>query len=455
MIPPRLYILLLACILFFYVAEGQQPTEVVFQSVNVIPMNLEKVIANQDVIVRNGVIASMGPAGSYKPQKGAQIVDGAGKYLMPGLAEMHAHVPPVDDLEPMKEVLLLFLANGVTHIRGMLGHPRHLELRTKISSGEILGPSFYTSGPSANGTSVPDAAAAIKLVTDQKTAGYDFIKIHPGIRLDAFRAISEKARAVQLPFAGHVPSDVGIWNAVDLGLLTIDHLDGMVEALIPGKERFAEGDHGLFATQVFMDADTRHMNKLMETLRRNKVWVVPTQALAVRWIAPIPDAAARSTEAEMKYMDQKTIQNWKQTKNNTESNPAYKRSDMPRYIALRNQLIKACQQNGVPLLLGSDAPQVFNVPGFSIHHELQYMVDAGLTPYQALYSGTVNVGRFYGKEKMGTIQDGAPADLLLLHGNPLINIGETKKIEGVMIAGRWLDKNWIEQTLGSIADKKR
>lgn len=418
-------------------------------------MTREAVITKQDVVIRNGVIASIIPANKYKPKIGAQIIDGTGKYLMPGLAEMHAHVPPVDDLELMKEVLLLFLANGVTHIRGMLGHPKHLELREKIRKGEIPGPSFYTSGPSANGNSVPTPEAAIKLVDDQKAAGYDFIKIHPGIKLDAFQALSKRAGQVKMPFAGHVPADVGIWNAVDLGLLTIDHLDGMMEALMPGKERFTEGAHGLFASQVFMDADTAHMAKLMAALLRNKVWVVPSQALAVRWISPAKDAAKRSAEPEMKSMDKKTLANWVNTKNNLEAGAGYQRYSMGKYIALRNQMIKACQQKGVPLLLGSDAPQVFNVPGFSIHHELQYMVDAGLTPYQALYSGTVNVGKFYGKEKMGTIQSGAPADLVLLHGNPLENIQLTRNIDGVIVNGKWLNRKWIDQTLQTIADKKK
>lgn len=435
--------------------QAQTPAEIVIQSVTVLPMNQKETIINQDVVIRNGLIVSVTPSGRYKPSQGATIISGKGKFLMPGLSEMHAHVPPNNDVEAMKEVLLLFLANGVTHIRGMLGHPLHLTLREQIKTGAVLGPSLYTSGPSANGNSVPDAEAAIKLVNEQKAAGYDFIKIHPGIKLEAFEALSKKAKELKMPFAGHVPSDVGIWNAIDLGLLTIDHMDGMVEALIPGKERFAEGAHGLFAANIFMEANTTHLNKLIKALENKNVWVVPTQALAVRWIAPGASAAKRSAEPEMKYMDKKTVANWVQTKNNIENAGGYQRNNMPQYIALRNQLIKACQQNGVPLLLGSDAPQVFNVPGFSVHHELQYMVDAGLTPYQALYSGTVNVGKFYGKEKMGIIQEGAPADLVLLNGNPLKDISQTKQIEGVVVAGKWLDQVWIKNTLAAIAAKKQ
>ncbi|OLY93443.1 Imidazolonepropionase [Cnuella takakiae] len=452
---PLLTCLLLLMLVQAIKASGQQAQETIIQSVHVLPMVKEEVITNQDVVIRKGAIASIGPAGKYKPQQGALIINGAGKYLVPGLAEMHAHVPPVNNLEPMKEVLLLFLANGVTHIRGMLGHPKHLELKAKIRKGEVQGPSFYTSGPSANGNSVPTPEAAIQLVQEQKLVGYDFIKIHPGIKLKAFQALSKKAKEVKLPFAGHVPSDVGIWNAVDLGLLTIDHLDGMLEALVPGKERFAEGAHGFFGSNLFMEADTVHVKKLMTELQRKKVWVVPTQALAERWISPEHSAAERSKEPEMQYMDKQTVANWLNTKNNMEGSSSYQRNNMPRYIELRRKLIKACQQNGVRLLLGSDAPQVFNVPGFSVHHELQYLVDAGLSPYQALSCGTVNVGTFYGNQKMGTIQNGAPADLVLLGANPLENIQHTKLIEGVMINGKWLDKKWINETLAAIANKKK
>lgn len=435
--------------------QAQSPAEIIIQSVTVLPMYKEVMVPNQDVVIRNGLIVSVAPAGRYKPSKGATLISGKGRYLMPGLAEMHAHVPPTDNLEAMKEVLLLFLANGITHIRGMLGHPLHLTLREQIKTGTVLGPSLYTSGPSANGNSVNSAEVARQFVQQQKAAGYDFIKIHPGIKLDAYEALSKKAKELKIPFAGHVPSDVGVWNAMEMGLQTIDHMDGMVESLIPGKERFAEGAHGLFAVNIFMEADTKHIPKLVTALKSRNVWVVPTQALAVRWIAPGASAVERSTEAEMQYMDKKTIAKWVQTKNDMENANSYPRNNMPQYIALRNQLIKACQQNGVPLLLGSDAPQVFNVPGFSAHHELKYMVDAGLSPYEALYSGTVNVGKFYGKEKMGTIQEGAPADLVLLNGNPLQDISQTKQIEGIIVAGKWLDQAWIKNTLAAIAAKNR
>lgn len=179
------------CSCFVLACSGQTPAtnnskEIVFRSVNVVPMDRETVLQNQTVVIRNGKIISIGNAATTKWNNDATVIDATGKYLMPGLAEMHAHVPPVDDIEPMKDVLKLFVANGVTTIRGMLGHPRHLELRSKIQSGEIMGPRFYTSGPSFNGNSVKTTSDADRMVREQKTAGYDFLKLHPGLLPETF-----------------------------------------------------------------------------------------------------------------------------------------------------------------------------------------------------------------------------------------------------------------------------
>src|SRR5687767_13532179 len=382
-------------------------------------MNEEKVIKNQDVVVQNGIIKAIGESGKVKYDKNARVIDANGKYLMPGLAEMHAHVPPVDDIEPMKEVLKLFLYNGITTIRGMLGHPRHLELRSKIQNDEIIGPHFYTSGPSFNGNSVKTPEAGAEMVRNQKAAGYDFLKLHPGLTKENFAAIATIAKEVNIPFAGHVSFDVGVWRAIDAGYVTIDHLDGFVESLVPGIQNIKEQETGLFGLFIADKAEESGIQKLTDSLREHNIWVVPTQALAERWFHPTRDPDALGSEPEMKYMDASTVNNWINTKKNLLNNPNYKPSTVSRLIELRKKLIYECNKNGVGLLLGSDAPQVFDVPGFSVHHELRYLVDAGLTPYEALKTGTVNVGKFLKREDLGVIKVGAVSDLLLLSGNPL------------------------------------
>ncbi|MEJ7830711.1 MAG: amidohydrolase family protein [Segetibacter sp.] len=432
--------------------NAQQPadtknTDIVFNAVNVIPMDSERVLENQVVVVANGRIAAIGDAGKTKYSKNATVINAKGKYLIPGLAEMHAHVPPVDDLEPMKEVLMLFAVNGVTTIRGMLGHPRHLELRSKIQSGEILGPRFITSGPSFSGQSVKTAEAAAEMVRQQKKAGYDFLKLHPGLTKETFAAIAKTAKEVNIPFAGHVSFDVGVWTAIEAGYTTIDHLDGFVESLVPGIENTTEQQNGLFGMFVADKADTSKILRLTTALRNNKIWVVPTQALAERWFTPNKSPEDLRNEPEMKYMAATTLNNWVNSKKSLMNNPQYNAESINRFIALRRKLIYECNRNGVGLLLGSDAPQVFDVPGFSLHHELKYMVDAGLTPYEALRTGTVNVATFLNRNDMGVIKKGAVADLVLLNGNPLTNIEHVKNIEGVMLGTQWLSKDQISKEL--------
>jgi len=426
--------------------------EIVFKSVNVIPMDKERVIENQTVVVKNGKIIAMGDAAKVKISKGALVIDAKGKYLTPGWAEIHAHVPPIDDIEPMKEVLILYLANGITTIRGMLGHQKHLELRAKINSGEILGPHFYTTGPSFNGQTVKTAQRGVEMVREQKAAGYDFLKLHPGLTRETFPAIAKTAQEVGIPFVGHVSFNVGVWRAIDAHYSTIDHLDGFIEALTPGIDTLVEQETGLFGAWIADRAETNMIPKLMTGLRQNHIRVVPTQALAERYLSPLP-ASAFLNAPEMKYMKSEQLKSWENAKNSYNNNPNFSEERAKKLIQIRRKLIVECQKNGVELLLGSDAPQIFNVPGFAIHHEMKYLVDAGLTPYETLRTGTANVASYLKKPDSGTIKVGNVSDLVLLSGNPLTDINQTRHIEGVMIGTNWLSKSYIEKELKKLEKK--
>jgi imidazolonepropionase-like amidohydrolase len=434
----------------FTLAFGQQPVdsrtqEIVLLMVDVIPMDNERVLADQTVIIRDNKIAAIGSRLKYN--KSAHVVNANGKYLIPGLAEMHAHVPPNDDLESMKEVLRLFALNGITTIRGMLGHPKHLELREMINKREVLGPRLFTTGPSLNGSSVKTAADAEKLVREQKAAGYDFLKLHPGLTMETFPAIVSTAKEVGIPFVGHVSFKVGIWRAIDADYSSIDHLDGFVEGMVPGIENMSEQQTGLFAMYIGDRADESQIPKLMKGLKDHHIWVVPTQSLAERWFAPDFTSETFLSDRATKYMNKTTVNQWVENKKDLMANAQYDPAKIESLKNLRRRLIKACQDNGVGLLLGCDAPQVFNVPGFSTHNELEYMVAAGLTPYQALKAGTINVATYLKMKDAGVIKEGAVADLVLLGGNPLLNIKETQQIEGVMLNGKWLSKEYIDAEL--------
>jgi imidazolonepropionase-like amidohydrolase len=442
--------LLMLCFvnLFSQEAENSDKREIVFRSVNVVPMDREEILADQTVVIKNGRITAIGNSSSVKYSNDALVIDGIGKYLMPGLAEMHAHVPPNDDVQAHKNVLMMFALHGITTIRGMLGHPSHLDLRAKVNNGEIMGPKLYTSGPSFSGGSVHSVQQAEQKVREQKQAGYDFLKIHPGLTKENFAAVAKTAKQAGIPFAGHISYAVGVWNSIKAGYQTIDHLDGFVEGLVPGIENIPENEVGLFGMYIADRADENKIPQLMKELKQHNVWVVPTQALAERWITSARNAESFSQDPEMKYMQPENLNNWVDAKSGMQKTEKYDPAKIVDYIKLRRKLIYECNKAGVGLLLGCDAPQVFNVPGVATHHELKYLVDAGLTPYEALKTGTVNVAKFYKKNgETGVVKKGAVSDLILINGNPLENISNTMKIEGVMLNKNWLPKAYIEQSL--------
>jgi imidazolonepropionase-like amidohydrolase len=444
------FILLFACL--SGVINAQTPAspsdrEIVFEDVNVIPMDNNRVLEHQTVVTRNGKITALGAFKKVKYGNEALVIDGRGKYLIPGLAEMHAHVPPIDDIEPMKDVLALFAVNGITTIRGMLGHPKHLELRDKVRKGEILSPHFYTTGPSFNGMSVSSPEAGAAMVRQQKQAGYDYLKLHPGLSREKFDAIAATAKEVGIPFAGHVSFGVGVWRAAEAGYSSIDHLDGFVEALVPGIEKYVDQQTGLFGMWVGDKADTTQIPKLMAALKSNNIWVVPTQSLAERWMSPryTPDDFRK--DPDRIYMKPETMEQWIKVKTDLMNNPQYSVAKIEAFVKLRRKLILECQKNGIGILLGCDAPQIFNVPGFSTHNELQYLVTSGLTPYEALKAGTINVATYLNQKDAGIIRQGNVSDLILLNANPLADIKETRNIAGVMIGDRWLTKEFIDGEL--------
>jgi imidazolonepropionase-like amidohydrolase len=421
--------------------------QVVFKDVNVITMDGNRVEEHQTVIARNGRIIAVGDAGEVKNEPGALVISAHGKYLIPGLAEMHAHVPPSDDIESMKDVLKLFAFNGITTIRGMLGHPRHLELRESIRKGEIFGPHFYTTGPSFNGLSIRSPEEGAALVRRQKEAGYDYLKLHPGLTRQKFDAIASTAKEVGIPFAGHVSFGVGVWRAIEAGYSSIDHLDGFVEGLVPGIEKMHEQQAGLFGMLVADEVDRSRIPELMKALRENNIWVVPTQSLAERWFNPDYTAEDFLRDPHMIYMKPQTTEQWIRSKKNLVNSEQYNEQELRNFVQLRRDLIMECQKNGVGLLLGCDAPQIFNVPGFSTHNELEYLVLSGLSPYEALLSGTRNVAAYLGHADAGVIREGAVSDLILLDANPLDDIRNTRKIAGVMIGNQWMDKSYIDTEL--------
>jgi len=422
------------------------PANTAFVNVNVIPMTSETVVAAQTVLVDGHKIVTIGAVDTIPIAKGTFVIDGTDRYLMPGLSEMHAHIPRVTSTDLVR-VLGLNVVNGITLVRGMLGQPAHLDLRQQILRGEIFGPRLFTSGPSFNGNSVSSPQQATDMVRAQHGAGYDFLKIHPGLTRAEFDALARTAKRFGIQFSGHVSAAVGVPNALAAGMASIDHLDGYMQAMVDDDADLSGGPAGLFGVLLADRIDEAKIVEIAVATAEAGVWNVPTEAMFEHWTSEIPVREMRDWP-EMRYMPLGTIGQWAASKQQVLNDPAYDPEIAASAIEIRRKLILALHKAGAGLLLGSDAPQVFNVPGFAIHRELEYLVASGLTPYEALRTGTVNPARFFGQERVfGTVETGKEADLVLLDSNPLDEISNAGRIHGVMLRGRWLDRKELDGIL--------
>jgi imidazolonepropionase-like amidohydrolase len=378
------------------------------------------------------------------------VIDGRGKFLMPGLAEFHAHVPSGGQAAHAHRTLSLYALAGVTTARGMLGAPMHLALRDSIADGKLFGPRLFTSGPSFNGNSVTSPERAIAMVREQKEAGYDLLKIHPGVPREAFDSLARTANQLGITFSGHVPLEVGLDAALTAKHSTIDHVDGLIEAMYAGNAPLTAQRSGFFGLGIVRELDMSRFQGIVDRVRASGVAMVPTQILSDNYANDATGDALTSLP-EFRYWVPQQVANWRAAKNNLLSPTGAPREQRQEYIALRRRFIKALHDAGVPFLLGSDAPQLWNVPGFSTHRELVALVAAGLTPYQALRTGTVNVAKYLKKEgRSGVVRGGARADLILLDANPLQDISNSMRINGVVVNGRWIGPVEREQMLARL-----
>lgn len=439
----------------------------VIENVHVISMNdnggddendsNEVIVQDRTVFIEGDRIVRIAENDRYAVAGEADVIDGGGGYLIPGLSEMHAHIPSGDNERAyIDDILFLYLANGITTIRGMLGDPLHLELRQQAEQNELTGPRIYTSGPGFGGDTFESPDEARQQVRDQNEAGYNFLKIFPGLTLEEYNAIADEANTAGIEFSGHIPSSVGLERALEAGQTTIDHLDKYVHALAEDTDNTEEAeDPGVifFGMHLTPRADHNKLSDIAQQTAEAGAWNVPTQALLEHVLGPdSPEELAQ--RPEFKYMPSETVQQWIESKQSITGNDAYSEGLSQNYLQLRRDIIKALHEEGAGLLLGSDAPQIFNVPGFSVHHELRYMVQAGLTPYEALETGTYNAARYLNDlEKSGTISEGKVADMVLLETNPLEDISNSDDIAGVIYRGNWLSKEDIQNRLDAIAEK--
>ena len=428
--------------------------DLAFVNVNVVPMHgrSDPILEGQTVVVADGRIAAIGDYRRFSPAEGLEVLDAQGQYLVPGLTEMHGHLPSarMSD-EDIRNLLFLYIANGVTTVRGMQGDPSQFALRSAIDRGRLLGPRLYLASVSMNGSSVTTPEDAAQLTREYKVDGYDLLKTHEGMSLEVFEAMATTAAEVGIPFGGHVSDDVGLRHSLALGQVSIDHLDNYVEALVPEDTRSA-GELGVHGVGALLDeVDETSISDLVQATVDADAWVVPTMVL---WetafynergsVDVLPD------RPEVRYMPPETVDRWRQAvdmrlgASNIELNR--------RVAALRRRILRELHDGGANVALGTDSPQVFSVPGFAIHHEMALYVEVGMTPYEVLEIGTRRPAEYFeATDEFGTVEVGRRADLLLLKANPLDDISNLRARVGVMVNGRWLPNDDIELRLRDIA----
>jgi imidazolonepropionase-like amidohydrolase len=411
-----------------------------FVDVNVLPMDTSRVLRGQTVVVRGDRIEAVGPVASVAVPAGATVVEGRGRWLMPGLAEMHGHVPPPNaPAQYTEDVLFLYVAAGVTTVRGMLGAPDQLELRRRAAAGEVISPTLYLAGPSFNGNSVTSPAQAEEMVRTQKAEGWDLLKVHPGLTRDEYDAMARTARQVGIRFGGHVPAEVGLQHAIEMGQETFDHLDGYVEHL--------RGDQGP------VDADS--LDAIVARTKAAGAWVVPTMALWEVLYGTVPLDTLLAYE-ELRYASPQQVESWTNAYRQRVVSPQYDAAAAQRVVQARMRVLGALNDAGARVLMGTDAPQQFSVPGFSLHRELVRMSGAGMSPWEVLRSGTRVVGEYFAaSNRFGTVAPGMRADLVLLEANPLDDLKNLERRGGVMVRGRWLPESEIRARLDAIAARLR
>lgn len=420
-------------------APARFSAAVAFVDVNVVPMDKEGVDADRTVIVQNGKIAVIGPAGSTKIPRGATIIEGKGsQYLMPGLADMHVHAEELDDF-------LLYVANGVTTVLNMGGGSQNLSnlvrnVRKRIEAGETVGPhifaAFFMDGPENGDPQVIYTEKDVREgVRTAKEDGYEFIKVYNSLSPETFNEIIHEAHHQGLAVVGHGVRAPGLEASLRAGQIMVAHAEEYLYTIFNNKE-----DRTLIPMAVRVTKETG-------------AYVTPNlsayDVIAAQWGKP--DVAKAFLELpEARYLRPDLRAEWKNSRYVTRKGTL---GSKPQFLA---DLTRAFSDGGVPLLVGTDSPAIPGMfPGSSTHEDLDRLVEAGLTPYQALRAATRTPGEFIHRtvsdaEDFGTIAVGKRADLVLLAANPLDSVTNARHPLGVMLKGTWFPESKLRSMLDNM-----
>jgi len=441
--------------------EAQSPTALIIHDVTVIDTNGGPAQPHRTVIVRDGKIEEVGSSARGMGGKlSGTHVDGTGKFLIPGLWDMHVHIVFGDWFPRAKEVTLpLFIANGITGVRDMGSDLEILQQwRKEISAGALISPRIVMAGPMLDGPQprFPSSIAirtpedGRRAVDDLKQRGVDFIKLQSLIPRDAVFAIADEAKKQGITFVGHVPDAVRASEASNAGQKSFEHLIGIFEGSSPLEDQFVKGEKT--ESQFLSSYDAKLAEKLFALLANNQTWQCPTlvwerggNLIEERDLAH--DPRAKYVPAYWKDVTWKRFTDQVEHEFNTDN-----LATRQRFVAKELEVVNAMHHAGIPFLAGTDTPPgVYIFPGFSLHEELQRFVAAGFTPLEALQTATLNPAKFLGREnELGTIEKGKLADLVLLDASPLDDIRNTQKISGVVAGGRYFSRSDLDKTLAEV-----
>lgn len=454
-------LLLSACVREPAVVTG----EFALVGANVITMaGPDEILADQTIVISAGAISSIHSRGSVALDPNVRVIDAHGKYVIPGLADMHVHLGGPGELP-------LYIANGVTLIRNMWGDDETLSLRMQVADRELLGPRIITAGAIVDGAprvwpgseEVVTVEDAERVVVEQKATGYDFVKVYSRMSLEVFDAVAIAAKANGIPFAGHVPLEVPVTHAMRSGMSTIEHLYGFKKATVRDGVSIGESilasEKIQLGHQVLSDEisaadifDDDRLSSLVALAVDTGIWNVPTLIVQKNLFMTRAEVDLQFARPEIRYMPKALLEFW-----NPDNDFRRQEFSDDDFIAMQTffegdlNRVAALHEAGARLLAGTDVSNPFVFPGFSLHEELALLVRAGLTPYESLQTATSNVAEFLGESgRFGSVAVGMQADLLLLTANPLEDIANTKAFFGVVTQNRWFAATELEQMLTDV-----